>query len=145
MSYWDTSALVKLYVAEVDSAYFLQLLTTQDEPIASSAIATTEVLCVLYRKEQAGALRSGAARRIYSKFGSDVSSGRILTIPYSRDVEAEAEKLVSRVFARKRPVSLRSLDVIHVATALSGGARELVTTDAKLREVSKLVGLNILP
>jgi len=145
MDYWDTSALVKLYVAEADSAYFLQLLTTKDEPIASSAIAAAEVLCVLFRKEQAGALRRGGGRRIYSKFKSDVSAGRILTIPYSHDVEAEVEKVASRVFTRKGVVLIRSLDLIHVATALSGGARDLVTTDVRLREVSKIVGLNVIP
>jgi predicted nucleic acid-binding protein len=75
MSYWDTSALVKLYVAEVDSPYFLQLLGNTDEPIVTSAIVTTEVLCVLYRKEQARGLKPGGAKTIYQKFKSSIGAG----------------------------------------------------------------------
>jgi uncharacterized protein with PIN domain len=65
VAYWDTSALVKLYVTEPDSSYFIQLIAKTDEPIISSAVAITEALCVFYRKEHALALKSGGARRIY--------------------------------------------------------------------------------
>jgi predicted nucleic acid-binding protein len=145
VTYWDTSALVKLYIAETDSPYFLRLIAEGDEPIVCSAIATTEVLCVLYRKERARALRAGGARRIYAKFDQDVRSGRILTVPYGQDVEAQAEKLVKLVFARPRPILIRSLDVIHVSTALSSRSRDLVATDTRLREVAILAGLSVLP
>ena len=145
MSYWDTSALVKLYIAEADSPYFLQLIAGGDEPIDSSAIVTAEILCVLYRKEQARALKGGGAGRIYGKFSQDVRTGRILTVPYGRDVEAQAEKLARLVFNRPRPILIRSLDMIHVSTALSSRARDLVATDTRLREVAVLAGLHVLP
>lgn len=134
--------MVKLYVAEADSPYFLQLIIDTDEPIVSSAPATTEVLCVLYRKEQARALKPGAAKHVFHKFVTDVRSGRILTIPYGRDVEVEAEKLVSLIFPQPRPVLARSLDVIHISTALSTKAKSLAATDARLREVA---GLSLIP
>ena len=145
MSYWDTSALVKLYIAEADSPYFLQLIAGGDEPIVSSAIVTAEILCVLYRKEQARALKGGGAGRIYGKFSQDVRTGRILTVPYGPDVEAQAEKLARLVFNRPRPILIRSLDMIHVSTALSSRARDLVATDTRLREVAVLAGLHVLP
>jgi len=145
VSYWDTSALVKLYIAEADSLYFLQLIAGGDEPIVSSAIVTGEILCVLYRKEQARALKGGGAGRIYGKFSQDVRTGRILTVPYGPDVEAQAEKLARLVFTRPRPILIRSLDMIHVSTALSSRARDLVATDTRLREVAVLAGLHVLP
>ncbi len=145
VSYWDTSAVVKLYIAETDSPYFLHLIANGDEPIVSSAIVTTEVLCVLYRKEHARALKAGGARRIYSKFTQDVRTGRILTVPYGHDVEVQAEKLARLVFARPWPILIRSLDMIHVSTALSSRARDLVATDTRLREVAILAGLRVLP
>jgi predicted nucleic acid-binding protein len=92
--YWDTSALIQLYVAENDSAYFLQRVAETDEPIVSASIATTEVLCVLHRKEHLGGLKAGSARRLFRKFGADVRSGRILLISYGREVEEQAEKLL---------------------------------------------------
>ena len=40
---------------------------------------------------------------------------------------------------------LRSLDLIHVASALECKAKTLVATDVRLREVAKLAGLQVLP
>jgi predicted nucleic acid-binding protein len=74
-----------------------------------------------------------------------VAAGRITTIPYGSDVEAESERVVRLAFAGPHPVLLRSLDVIHVASALVGRAREIVTTDVRLREVAALVGLKVAP
>ena len=145
MAYWDTSAIVKLYVAEDDSPDFLQLVTSMDEPILSSAITTTEVLCTLHRKEYAGALKHGGARVIFRRFSADVNAGRILALPYGPDVEAEAEKLVRIAFAQPRPVMLRSLDVIHVSTALSSKAKVVIATDVRLRDVAALAHLKVLP
>ena len=56
MIYWDTSALLKLYVAEPDSAYFLRLAEESEEPICSSAIVMTEALAAFHRKQHAGDL-----------------------------------------------------------------------------------------
>lgn len=146
MSYWDTSALAKLYVSEADSPYFLQLVATTDKPIISSAITVIEVLCVLYRKERERALKPGGGERIYQKFKSDINAGRILTIPFTRAVEAEAEKVAAQVFAHGKTILiLRSSDLIHVSTAVSSKAREFVATDARLREAAGFVGLHLLP
>lgn len=145
MAYWDTSALVKLYVAEADSPYFLELIASTGESVISSAIATAEVLCVFYRKEHARALKPGAAKRLYRKVLADINAGRILTIPFGRDVEVEAEKLVRLVFAQTQPLLLRSLDLIHLSTALSAGATRFVATDARLRDAAMLAGLKLLP
>ena len=75
--YWDTSALLKLYVAEPDSPYFLELLAGSYDPVLSSSIATTEVLCALYCKEHAGDLEPGAAGTVFRRLMSDVDAGRI--------------------------------------------------------------------
>jgi hypothetical protein len=103
------------------------------------------VLCVLYRKEHARDIKPGAAKRVYRKFLADAAAGRILTIPFGRDVEVEAEKLIRHVFAQPQPVLVRSLDLIHLSMALSAGARTFVATDAPLRNAAFLAGLKLLP
>ena len=50
MMYWDTSALLKLYVAEDDSGYFIGLIAKIDQAIVCSAISAIEILSALYRK-----------------------------------------------------------------------------------------------
>lgn len=145
MLYWDTSALLKLYVSEPDSPYFLDLIAGSEEPILSCNIAEVEVLCALYRKEQAGDLKTGAAGILFEEFLSDLSTGRILSIPYGMDTVEESRNLINSVYRKKRPLTIRSLDVIHLASALLSKAKSLVTTDGRLREAAKLSGLQVLP
>jgi len=143
--YWDTSALLKLYVAEPDSPYFLELLAGGDDPLLSSSIATTEVLCALHRKEHAGDLKPGAAETVFRRFMSDVDAGRIVTIPYGGDVLSQVNTVARLAFRRPRPLPIRSLDAIHIGSALAAEARTLIATDTRLREVASLVRLKVLP
>ncbi len=145
MNYWDTSALLKLYVAERDSPYFVRLLATTGERVFTSVIGATEMLCALHQREQRGDLYPGGAQELFREFSADVNSGKIVTIPYAEDIVAEAEKLVQLVFGYHPPVMLRALDAIHVASALAGKAKVVVSTDARLRQVAALAKLKVLP
>ena len=142
--YWDTSALLKLYVAEPDSPYFLELLAGSEQQILSSSIVTTEVLCALHRKEIAGDLKRGAAQSVFRRFMTDVDAGRILTVPYGGDVMSEVRTVVRLAFGRPRPLAVHSLHAIHIGSALAARARTLVATDTRLREVASLVHLKVL-
>ncbi len=145
MLYWDTSALLKLYVAEPDSSDFLDLITHSKEPICSSAVAAVEVLCALSRKEQAGDLGRGAAGALYRKFTTDCDAGRTILVPYGRDVLAEAEELAALAFSQLRPVKIRSLDLIHVASAVAVSADAIVATDRNVRRCAALARIKVLP
>ena len=145
MNYWDTSALFKVYAPEGDSDYFWDLVVSSDQPIVSSAIATAEMLCALYRKECAGDLKSGGALATYQKFLGDCRAGRIVLIPCGEQVFTAAEEIVRLAFRGTRPVMVRSLDAIHVASAATARARFLVATDARLRQVAAMAMLKLLP
>ncbi len=145
MTYWDTSALVKLYVAESDSPGFLVLARQTEGPMLSSSIAAVEALCTLHRKERDGDLSAGGARLLFREFASDVKAGRIITVPYGADVAVEAEKLVHLAFGQPRPVLVRTLDAIHLASALAVKAKVMVAADARLRDLASLAGLRVLP
>jgi predicted nucleic acid-binding protein len=145
VDYWDTSAILKLYVPERDSAFFLDLVAKAGQPVFSSAIAATEVLSALFRKERAADLKPGGARALFRRFQADCSVGRIVLLPYGGDVIAEAEKLVRIAFEQHPPVMVRSLDLIHVASAVVGKATSLVATDERLRAFASLVRLTLVP
>ncbi len=145
MNYWDTSALFKVYAPEDDSGYFLDLVVSSDQPIVSSAIATAEMLCALYRKEWAGDLHSGGALATYRKFLGDCQAGRIVLVPYGEQVFMAAEEIVRLAFRVARPVMVRSLDAIHVASAVTAQARVMVATDARLRTVAAIAKLKLVP
>ena len=145
MNYWDTSALLKLYLPEDDSGYFLDSVVASDQPLVSSAIAAVEMLCALYRKESVGELKRGGALAAHQRFLGDSREGRIVLVPYGEQVFTAAEEIVRLAFRRARPVMVRSLDAIHVASALTARARVMVATDTRLRLVAAMAKLKLMP
>lgn len=145
MTYWDTSAVLKLYVTEPDSQYFIDLVARSDVPLRTAQVARVEVLCALHRKEGAGDLVAGAAARIYRRFVEDAGSGRILLLPIAQEVLEHVEKSVRRSYSSEPRLAVRSLDAIHVGTALSNKSKEMVTIDARMRAVAKVMGLLTIP
>jgi predicted nucleic acid-binding protein len=143
--YWDSSALIKLYVSEPDSGYFLNLAQTQTAQIGSSSILGVEVLCTLWRKEETGDLKHGAASAAYQELSRDITSGLVLLVPFGPTIVAGVERLVTTTRRAKPRHVLRSLDLIHLASALEAQAEVLVATDARLREISTRAGLKVLP
>ena len=98
MVYWDSSALLKLYVSEPESAKLAELASTEG-PILSSAIAPVEMMCALARKEGSGEMTRGGAREVFALIGRHLAAGRISIIPFGDDVVREAQKL-ARLAAR---------------------------------------------
>jgi predicted nucleic acid-binding protein len=95
--YFDSSALVKLVRAETESAALHDWLGSCTAPVASSALARTEVLRAVRRDSTRLADK---ARRVLSA---------VDMIPMTFDLLDEAGTLSAE---------LRSLDAIHLASAL---------------------------
>jgi predicted nucleic acid-binding protein len=143
--YWDTSALLKLYVPEHDSAYFLSLIETATQPVYSSTIAATEAACAFHRKEHAGDLKPGASGVLLRRFRADCQANRLVLAPYGGDVVEEVDRLLKIAFSRRHPIAIRSLDVIHIATARIIKAEGLVATDSRLRSLAAALGILLIP
>jgi uncharacterized protein len=121
-SYLDSSAVVKLVVAEPESAA-LRVYLRRRRPLVSSALARTEVLRALL---PAGDL---ALSR-----GSDVL--RRLDLVRINDRVLEAAGIV-------QPAHVRSLDAIHLITAqlLGDDLGQLVTYDDRMADAATQMGL----
>ncbi len=137
--YWDTSALLKLYVAEPDSESFLRLVTQAGVAPSISEVAKVEVLGALNRKEEVGDLKPGGAEALWRQFLADLEEGRIVCIPFSSDVVELCPGLLQECQARGLP--LRSLDLIHLATAVLSRSGVLVTADTRLVAAATVSGL----
>jgi uncharacterized protein len=124
--YLDASALVKLVWPEPETNALVAALAPGARLVASE-IAEVEVLRALGRRGGNAAMALGRAR---------LESVRLL--PLNRQIRQEACEL--------RPAELRSLDAIHVATALQLG--ELLDCvyayDTRLIEAARRVGLRVL-
>ena len=112
--YLDSSALVKLVVAEPETPALLEFLAGWPHRV-SSALARVEVLRAVKRTGAGPAVRRRAARVL----------ARVALIRIDEAVLAAASRVL--------PPELRTLDAIHVATARSlDDLAGIVTYDARL-------------
>lgn len=127
MIYLDSSALVKLIVREAESEALLALLVTRREPV-SSALAWLEVARALRRTD---AMADERAR-----------CESVLAAVSRMPVTEAVLDLAARIPAP----NLRTLEAIHVATALSAGAglEAIVTYDARLAAAASANGIEVL-
>lgn len=125
IAYADSSALVKLVVAEPESAALVAALGGY-ESVVSSELAVVEV--------------TRAAARVAGAAGA-VRAGVVLDTVHL--VRLDRQVLDRSV--RLAPVQLRSLDAIHVATALElATAPELLGYDDRLLAAARAAGLRTL-
>ena len=123
MLYLDSSAIVKLVVNAPETAD-LVLAVQADPEIVSSSLAWTEVMIAVRR---AGRSTARAER---------VLDG-IALIPIDDGILHEAAAL--------SPKNLRTLDAIHVATALSlrPDVATMITYDVRQAQIASALGLEV--
>lgn len=125
--YVDASALVKLVVTEPESEALIELLSDRDD-LVTSAVAVVEVVRAARRVATSPAL----IERAY-----DVT-GAMHLLAVDREVLDRAAEL--------EPVTLRALDAIHLASALSLGTdlEAMVVYDRRLADAAETFGLRAL-
>ena len=124
--YLDTSALVKLVVAEPETPALRMWLTAADRGPASCDLARTELI--------------RAVRR--------VASDRVVQARAVLDAVTliEVTTTMFEEAGRLDPTLLRSLDAVHLAAALALGddLEGLVTYDERLVEAARLNGVAVV-
>jgi uncharacterized protein len=125
--YLESSAIVKLVAPEPESAALVATLRSDPETV-SSYLAGVEVLRAV-RRTGAAAEKVGRAEAVLD---------RIALVPIDAGVVRRASLL--------EPTDLRTLDAIHLATALTLGPEiaGLVTYDARLAQAAASAGLAAL-
>ena len=123
MLYLDSSAIVKLVVREPETADLVEVVRA-DPAVVSSALAVTEVIRAVTRS-------GGRAAR------AEAVLDGIALIPIDEGILRAAATLAPR--------DLRTLDAIHLASALSFGRdlAELVTYDQRLAEAATGAGIDV--
>jgi len=147
MSYWDTSALVKLYAKESDSTSFEKHAASTIGPIVTSRIGLYEARATFLRKEIDGALQPNAAQTLYLKLLQDVASGQLQLVDLSTDIEQEYSQVLELCYRNSSPgpIPLRTLDALHLASCRLIGQTELVATDKRLREAARFLKISLFP
>ena len=142
MHYWDTSALLKLYVTEPDSAR-IRTRASATGPLMTSDAVRWELFVALQRKETSGNLTTGAAEVFYGQFESDVTAGRIVVQALDSAQLPRFQSLVKQLHRHQPPILIRTLDALHLSAALGGQAEEFVTTDQRQAQAATALGLTV--
>ncbi|MDP9190222.1 MAG: type II toxin-antitoxin system VapC family toxin [Acidobacteriota bacterium] len=137
--YVDSSALAKLYVPEVESELLDRFLHGRRD-LMISELSVTEVISAIARRRREGALDVKQAKEIRDALRSDASSGSFRRLDLSPAIHREAE----RILLSTESVSLRTLDALHIALALSGEASRVVTFDGRMAQAAGLCGLQVV-
>ena len=137
-AYFDTSVLVKRYVDEPGSTRARQLLRRLS--VLSSALAPIEAISAVRRRLRVGEVDERAALAMIRRLASDRAGWQLIDV--EPPILARAESLV-------RDATLRTLDAIHVASALAvveGMARKVpfITADATQRAAAQQLHLEVV-
>ena len=92
-----------------------------------------------------GGISAGAAKAALGVFETHVNTQRINLIALDVTVRSRFEMIIEQCNCRKPPIALRTLDAIHVASAISSSVTEIVATDKRLRDAALFFGLTVFP
>lgn len=145
MAYWDTSALVKLYVDEPDSSRYRQILRQRLEPVHTSMLTLAELYKTFWSKSLVGGLAPDGPEGLMKKIADAIERGHIHLVSYDRQLLVHFHPVIANCYSRTKPLRLRSADGIHLASARSIAAAELVCADKRMRAAAEALGFGLLP
>lgn len=144
-TYLDTSFLVKFWLAEDGVEPVRRVLYDRVRSFATSEVTAIEIASAVGRRVREGDLDPAAADEllhgIYSDCGSLAGAGRLVFLRADHGVIHRAVFAVRQCANGVVPV--RTLDAIHLATALVAGSTHFVTADARQGRAAEVLGLNV--
>jgi predicted nucleic acid-binding protein len=146
MIYWDTSAILPLYVQENSSDFWEAQLVESEGAGKSSALAITEFNYALHHKVLRGLLKAKAANELVAKFRRDCDAGMWELCPLGSDViqsSLEIAKLSYSSTKNAAPIPLRTLDGLHLGAAHILKCETVATGDSRLAEAASRLDIDV--
>jgi len=138
--YTDTSFLVSLYVPDANSSAAAASVRLLRSPLVLTPLGEFEFANSLalrvFRKE----LTAAQAASVLAHFRQDITAGILRLGPFPLAVFERATHLSLKHSAH---LGTRTLDLLHVAAALSLGARCFYTFDRTQAKLARLLGLRV--
>ena len=147
IAYPDTSFLCSLYREQEHSARADTYREAMTEPLYFTRLLEFEFLQAielqvwLHSSDRKKGYSRREADQMIDDWETDIASGLNKVVPYDSD----AVLRLAGVYSKKRTAQggHRSLDILHVATAVHLGAKEFLTFDGRQRALAKHAGLKI--
>jgi predicted nucleic acid-binding protein len=136
-AYFDSSAVVKVYVQENGRATVLRLLRLHE--VVVSAILPVEIRGALRRRAEEGGIEGSRIPAAFKQLAADREQWNVLAI--STEILGRAEEIVANY-------AVRTLDAIHIASAKEFAERlqtrvPFISADRRQIEAAAAVGLTV--
>jgi predicted nucleic acid-binding protein len=136
-AYFDSSAIVKVYVQEDGRATVLRLLRLHE--VVVSAILPVEIRGALRRRAQENAIESSRLPAALNQLAADREQWNVLAV--SAEILGRAEEIVANY-------AVRTLDAIHIASAKEFAERlqtrvPFISADHRQVEAATAIGLTV--
>ena len=141
MVYLDTSVIVKLYVKEEYSQNISKWLKRNNEAIPLTSFHELELINAIHLKQFRSEISLDETHLILSRFEEHENSG----IYYRPQLDWPAIFNLAIDLSKNHSANLgsRSLEILHVALALSIKAERLLTLDDRQTKLAASAGLRI--
>lgn len=140
--YFDTSALIKLYYPEPESEKLSKWIFDSGISISISPFHAVEFSNAFALKYFRNEIAEVQFNMVMDCLEQDKEAGVLIeSVPNFSQVLSFAARL-SRQYTRS--IGCRSLDIIHVASALVGEYRRLLSYDNRQKELAAANGLEVI-
>jgi predicted nucleic acid-binding protein len=143
IAYADTGFIASLYLEETTSAQADSLLAAHGAPLPMTPFILLELRNAFNLAVQRKRITESGRNSIWNLFESNISSGAFIHLPTDPiEIHALARQLSDR---HTSLLGSRTLDLLHVATALTLGVGQFLTFDRRQHAVAKREGLKLRP
>jgi hypothetical protein len=138
-SYLDTSFLVSLYILDANSAAAARTISTAVRPFPITPFQELELLNAVELRRFRREIRRVEADAAKSAIAADLAAGLYMPAPLSGAAFAAARRLVLQHSAE---LGTRTLDILHVASALALKSSLFFTFDRRQQPLAAAAGLS---
>jgi predicted nucleic acid-binding protein len=143
VAFADTGFIASLYLEESTSQAADAALGNRREPLPLTPLVMLELRNAFNRAVQRQRITTAQRDALWQDVEADVASGFLVTVPVAAGPLHETARKLSD---RHTPVlGTRSLDLLHVATALVLEAKVFFSFDDRQRKAAASEGLEVKP
>lgn len=138
MIYLDTSALLKRYILEPESAAFEDFFVAH-APLHSSRLTLVEAHSALARRRRTGQITRKLEADAFEELRTDIQDGLLVLHALTDSHAIHALHILTKV----PKIALRTLDALHLSIAQEIGAKNFATSDRNQGEAARLIGFKL--
>lgn len=139
----DSSLIVALYLNEADSPRADAACAAVEPPLLLTDWHRVEIANAFQRAVKTARITAGQAAQLWQDFTSDIAAGRFEIV--SPDHAAVLTQTIELTEKHTATLGTRTLDLVHIATALKIRAGDFLSFDGRQRQAASAEGLNVFP